>query len=101
MSLQAKILSLLSGITDPAIRIDVASTINYLFDVYCNRSADENEIKDALFDICVTIIGAKHPELTMDECRSKAEILVDEIMKSFRVESIKRRIGTRFRRLLY
>jgi len=40
MSLQARIVNLIAGIIDPTVRIDVASTINYLFAVYADGSLE-------------------------------------------------------------
>lgn len=98
MSLQAKIMSLISGITDPGMRVDVASTINYLFNVYCAGHADENEVRGALYEICYDVISATHPELTEEEVRDKSEAMAEEFIRSFKLESATRRMMSRFGR---
>jgi len=98
MSLQSKILNLLSGITDPTMRVDIASTVNYLFSLYCGGHANENEIRDALYEICVDVVGATHPELTEEEVRKKSRTMVEEFMRAFKLESTMRRMFSRFGR---
>jgi len=98
MSLQAKILSLLSGIDDPTVRMDVASTINYLFSIYTGGHANEDEIRDALYEIFLDIIDAVHPELTREEKEKKSRTMVEEFMRAFRLESTMRRMLSRFGR---
>jgi len=62
MSLQAKILSLLSGITDPALRMDIASTINFFSQLYESGEVDENRIRNELWEVCFNVIRSMHPE---------------------------------------
>ena len=101
MSLSMKIANLLSGINDPTARIDIASTINYLFSVYSSGNANENEIRDALYEILIDVLRASHPELVEEEIKKKARTIMEDLMQSFRMESaVKRTIskfGGRFR----
>lgn len=97
MSLQAKILNLIGGIKDPSVRIDVASTINYLFSLYCSGTVREDEIRRSLLEVCMDVITVTYPDLTLEEIRKKSEVLVDEFIKAFRVESTVRRMFSRFR----
>ena len=97
MSVRAKILNLLSGITDPAIRIDVSSTIFYLMDIYASGSAKEEEIKRALFEICFDVIRATRPDLIEEEARQEAQKQADELMSAFRMETLRRRVSASFR----
>jgi len=97
LSLQSKILNLLSGITDPTMRVDIASTINYLFSLYSSGAINEGEVKDSLYEICLDVISVMHPELLEEEVRKKSRVLVDEFIRAFRLESTMRRMLTRFR----
>ena len=97
MSLRAKVLNLLSGVTDPVIRVDVSSTIFYLADIYASGSAKEAEIKQSLFEICFDVIRATRPDLIEEEARQEAQKMADELMSAFRTETLRRRISTRFR----
>ena len=92
MSLQAKILSLIADITDPAMRIDIASTINYIFSLYTTGHFKDDEIRNALRDIIRDVIAIVHPELTDEEIRKKTKDLVEDFMRAFRVESARRRL---------
>lgn len=97
MSVRAKVLNLLSGITDPAIRIDVSSTIFYLMDVYASGSAKEAEIKQSLFEICFDVIRATRPDLIEEEAREEAQKMADELMSAFKMETLRRRVSASFR----
>jgi len=97
MSLQAKILSLISGITDPTMRIDVASTINYLFQIWLGGNVREEEIRGSLFEVCFDVISGVHPELTEEEVRGIASDMTKEFMRIFKVEGLTRRMMARFR----
>lgn len=97
MSLQAKILNLLSGIGDPLVRMDIASSIHYLSDIYASGSAKEEEVRNSVYEICYDVIRATRPELIEEEARDEAKRMTDEIMSAFRMETLRRRISTRFR----
>ena len=97
MSLQAKVVSLLSGIADPATRIDIASTIHYLFELYVTGGAREEDIRRSLVEICIDVLTYSRPELTFPERKEKAEQLADEFIRAFRIESLHRRMVSRFR----
>jgi len=97
MSLQARIVNLIAGIIDPTVRIDVASTINYLFAVYADGSLEENEVRNALREVCMDVISALYPELTEEEVRKKVSSMVEEFMRAFKLESTMRRMLSRFR----
>jgi len=96
MGLSTKIANLLSGISDPTTRIDIASTINYLFSIYSSGKANENEIRDALYEILTDVLRATHPELVEEEIKKKARTLVEDLMQSFRMESAVKRTISKF-----
>jgi len=97
MSLQARIIHLITGIADPAVRIDVASTINYLFTIYMDGTISEAEARDALRDVCMIVVSATYPEFTEQEIRKRVDSMVDEFMRAFKLESTMRRMFSRFR----
>ncbi len=99
MSYHQKLLSLLSGIDDPTIRMEVFRTVAFLYEVYTSGQASEDEIASDLFEVVYNVIAVKHPELTEEEAKKKAEQFVKEILQAFRLESMSRRIiGARTRR---
>jgi len=97
MSLQMMIMNLISGIRDPTTRIDIASTIHYLFDIYAGGHANEGDIRNSIFDICRDVLRFKFPDLTEDEIREKAGEMTEEFMRVFRLESARRRVMSRIR----
>ncbi|MHC1628509.1 MAG: hypothetical protein ACXQTI_06755 [Candidatus Nezhaarchaeales archaeon] len=92
MSLQAKILSLLSGVVGADNRLGVASTIIYLCNLYFDGKIDDETFKRELRNIAFDVITATHPELLEEEAREEANKLADEIYKSARLEGLRRRI---------
>jgi len=97
MSLQSKILDLISGITDPSDRIYISSTINYLLSVYASGNASEDAVRDALFDVCYNVLRVKMYDSPDEEVRKKAAMLSDEFIRLFGVESVLRRTMKRFK----
>jgi len=97
MSLQSKILSLLSGVVDPALRMDIATTINYLFQLYMVGEVPEDRIRDELYELCYDVVRALHPEITDSEAKDEASKLEDEFIRIFRIETTRRRVFSRLR----
>jgi ubiquitin C-terminal hydrolase len=92
-----KVLALISGIDDPRTRVDIMSTINFLFDLYCNNKIGEDQLRGDLTEICSQIISATHPELTEEDIRKRVSIVVDDLMKTMRIEGLRRLTIYRFR----
>lgn len=91
MSLQSKVLSLITDITDPAIRMDIASTIYFMFDLYSSGSVKESDVKMALTNIITDVLGALHPEWTDEELKAKVKDMVNDFLRIFKLESVRRR----------
>jgi len=96
MSLQQKILTLIGGIPDPATRVDIATTVNYLFQLYVGGHINEETARTELYNVCHDVISITYPDLTEEEVRKKANQLAEEFMKVFRVENVHRRMVSRF-----
>lgn len=99
MSLQAKILSLLADITDPTTRMDIASTLYYLCDLYSAGQVKEDELRGYLTDIIRDVISAVYPELSDEEVKAKTGEMVEEFIRLFKLETIRRRTFARMRGL--
>jgi len=97
MSLNAKILSLLSGIVGVEDRTGIASSIFYICDLYLDGRINEDQARTEIYNICYTIISYKHPHLLDEEKRVYANRTTDEIMNAVKVEGIRRLTSTRFR----
>jgi len=96
MSLQALILSLLSGIDDPATRTDIATTIAYLKDLYLTGVLGEDQLRNELFNVIDTVLEDKHPELLPDERIKRVNSLVDQFVRAIKLETMRARMITRF-----
>ena len=99
MSLTQKVLALIAGISDPRIRVDVMSTVNFLFDLYCSNRIDVDQLRSDLSEICFSVISLTCPELTEDEVAGRVNVVVDDLIKTMRVEGLRRRTMYRFRTL--
>lgn len=96
MRLRDVIIELLSGIDDPAIRMDVANTITFLANVYRSGRAEEAEILNDLREIAITVLALKEPNLSTDELRDKAYEIADKMMRSIKSESLFLRLSRRY-----
>jgi len=97
MPLNDKILSLISGIDDPSTRLEIARTINFLFDVWKTGNAPPEEIKNALNEIAYTIVSYKFPLLSEEERKKKAQEIAEDIFRAFKMESLYRMTFSRLR----
>jgi len=91
------LMSLLSGIDDPEIRVEVMRTVYFLQQAYASGAVDENQIRSDLKEICETIIKAKDPLVDPETLKMQAEELAERILEAFRLQSsfarIRRRLG--------
>lgn len=97
MSLHNLIMSLISDLRDPTIRIDIASTINYIYSLFSSGNINENQARDAIYDVIVDVLRATRFDMTDEEIKKKAASLTDDFIKAFRIESIRRRVSSRLR----
>jgi hypothetical protein len=79
------------------VRVDVASTVNYLFTLYASGHANETEVRDALYTACLEVVSAMHPELTQEEVKKKSGIMAEEFLRAFKLESTSKRMMSVFR----
>jgi hypothetical protein len=98
MSLMQKVQALIAGIEDPKVRLDVASTIKFLSDLYGSGRANEEEVRSDLFDICADVIRMSNPALVEDEVRKRASIVADELFQTIRIELVMGRTMAKYRR---
>ena len=96
MSLQQKILNLISGLPEASMRVDVASAINYIFNLYISGHINEDQARQSLYEISSDVIRFTYADLTEDEVRKKANQLTEEFMRAFKVEATHRRVISRF-----
>lgn len=99
MTLWTKINALIAGISDPKTRIDVASSINYLYNLFSHGAISEDQLKGDLKEICATVIEASNPLLTEEEVMRRAEAVVEDLVKTMKLESVHHRVRVRLRGL--
>jgi len=97
MSLQSLILSLISDIDDPAVRMDVASTIVFLKDLYLSGAMGAEQLKSELKEVALTVIDALHPELLPEEREKKAEEMASQMARAIKLETLRARAFSKHR----
>jgi len=91
MSVTQKVLALVSGLPSGKARMDVASTINFLFGLYMDGRINEDQLRNDLYDICREVISMSYPELLEDEVRKRASMVADDLVKAMKVEGMAKR----------
>jgi len=97
MSLNVKILSLLSGIIGVSDRVGIASTIFYICDLYLDGNIKEEKARAEIYNICYNIVRFANFDLTEDEARKKARVMADEIMRAVKLEGTRRLVLSKFK----
>jgi len=96
MRLQEILLDLLSGISDPAVRVDVASTISFLAQVYRMGKATEEQIANDFREIVREVLTMKNPTLAPDELKKLIDDYVNRLMIAIKGESAFTRFGRKY-----
>jgi len=96
MSWEAKILNLLGDIQDPALRMRIAMTLNYLRDAL-SAGVSPQEIRNDVFDVVYTVLDFKEPFLNPDEKRKKAEEMTNDIIREMKLNVMHRMIMSKLR----
>lgn len=91
MSLSQKVIALVSGLDNPKARMDVASTINFLYGLFVDSRVNEDQLRNDLYDICREVVAMSNPNLTEDEVRTRASVIVDDLVKTMKIESLAKR----------
>ena len=94
-TVQQVILNLLSGIDDPAMRMDVARTLMFLASVYASGRAPEEEIEKSVYEVVYTVVKLKNPGLDPKELRQMAARMTAEVMDAFRAQALFSRVAAR------
>jgi hypothetical protein len=97
MSLQSKIRVLIAGIEDMNSRINVASTISYLYDLYSNGRISEEQVRDDLYDVLFEVMRFLKPNLVEDALKKVTEDLVEDFVRTFKLESASKRVMAKYR----
>jgi len=96
MSLMSKVQALIAGITSPRVRLDVAGTINFLYELYASGRINEEQLRSDLFEICFEVIAMSNPDLMDEEIRERTGIVVDDLVRTMKIEGVRRRMIARF-----
>jgi len=99
MTLWTKINALIAGISDPKTRIDVATSINYLYNLFSHGAISEDQLRSDLKEICASVLEASNPLLTEEEAMRRAEAVVDDLIRTMKLESVHHRVRVRLKSL--
>ena len=95
MTWQSVILSLLSGITDPAERLDVARTVLLLLQAYDDGRISYDELRAELVGLFKDVIAAKNPDMSEEEVMDRAVNMAEEVIRRYRIQTSFRRAAKR------
>jgi len=87
MSYQSIVLDLLSGIDDPALRMNISQTLYYLKGVFSTGRVPEDQIRDDIYDVVKTVLEFKNPFSSPDEIDKEAKQVVEKIMLAIKLET--------------
>ena len=96
MGLWSKVNALISGIPDNRLRIEIASTINFLYNVYAQGGVNEDQLRGELKEICRTVVELSNPMLLPEDVNDRAEVLADELIRDMKIEALMHRVRVRF-----
>lgn len=100
MSLPMKIMNLVKNLRDPSMRIDVASTINYLADLFSLGKITEENLREDLEEICSTVLQEIRSDLTKEEIKELAKKEVNELVNLIKFSMVRKRMSTKYRSTL-
>lgn len=90
------IMNLISGISDPTARTDLAASIRYLYELYASGKVGDEEIRNDLIEICSLVLSMTRADLIEEEIRKEAVRYADELLRAFKLESLRRRLFFRY-----
>lgn len=96
MSLQTKIMELITGLRDPMMRVDVAATINYMSDLFNMGKISEEELFENLTEICMTVFKETKKGLDEEALKDIAEKEANELIKAIKLSGLRRRMSARY-----
>jgi len=102
MVLMAKVQALIAGIDDPKVRVDVAATIKMLADLYMHGKISEDDLRNDLTDVVMSVLSVTMSDLLHEDIRDRAEIIVDDLVQAIKIEGLRIRLlsGARSKGLL-
>lgn len=96
MSLMQKIKVVADMFTDTTMRLDVAQSITFLYDVYCHGRANEDQIRDDLYELFINIVNVARSDLVPEERDKIAKRLSEEFINTFKIEGMRKRVMAKY-----
>lgn len=91
-----RIMKLISNIKDPVLRIDIASSINFLADVYTSGRASREEVMQDLRELCYEVFKKAAPDQPDEVLKERAEREAEELLEAMRIVSFRRRLTSKY-----
>jgi len=93
MSILRLVNDLLAGMVDLRTKLDVAATINFLYNMYRIGRIDRETLRGELEEIVSTILRLRYPNMSDEEMQARMESIVGSFMNYIILSSINRRMG--------
>lgn len=87
---------LIKDLTDPIMRIDVASTINFLSDLYNSGKISEQELAEDLTDVCTTVFKKTRPDLADVDLDELVKKEVEDFIRVIKLSGLRRRLSSKY-----
>ena len=95
MSFSTLVLDLLTDIDDPAVRMEVSQTLHFLKGVFATGRVHEDQIRDDIYEIVLSVLSLKMVGASREEIEKKAREYVEKFMQAMRLETASSRIMAR------
>jgi len=92
-----KLQEILSDVPDHRTRLDVASTVNYLANLFSRGTINEEQLKEELTKILVEVLDYTQPS-SPEELKNRAESVAQDLIRAIKVDTVSRRVAARLRR---
>jgi len=97
VSLMQKVKVVMDMFSDTNVRLDLAQTITFLFDVYRSGRASEDQIREDLRELFMSLVSVARPELAPEERGEIASQLAEDFLSAFKLEGSFRRLMSKYR----
>ncbi|MCD6198928.1 MAG: hypothetical protein J7K15_10220 [Deltaproteobacteria bacterium] len=88
--------NLLMDIEDPRIRGEILRTATMVFYAWESGTMKDEDFKKALYEIVLAVLEEAHPDWPDEELRERAKQFAEELYRKARLETMFRRMRTRF-----
>jgi hypothetical protein len=95
MPILALVNEMLADMTDVRTKLEIANTINFLYNIFSTGKITEEQLRADLKEIVTVLVENRYPEMTDEEKRQKIEEIVGMFMRQIKLETLARRMAAK------